>query len=308
VTRTEMLEVIEPGPVPLEPHAVVEVQVVEGLSADEASDVAQEIASVAEQVCEAPVEPDVRWIVRPLERPEPPAFEIDRAVRTALTHAASGVLGGVVVAAALFVLMPTARSAPAQPIVPSEAKPTPPVALPVNAAPPEVSPALHPAPQRIRARPVVVAVQPPAPAPEPEAEVSAQPPPVQAVAPSPPSDEGTDEEAAPAAEVATEEEAALPPVEAPAEKLTLDQIASVIEANQAQVTDCVSAEKGRHPSASGRLMLSWSILPNGEAADIGAENPAVAPVLTDCLENAILDWTFPEHAGEAQPVRRAFAF
>jgi hypothetical protein len=258
------------------------------------------------------VEPEVTWIIRPLEPDSRPASTIlarppvEAPAQSRLwTHVLAGAVSGAVAAALVVTFSSRARPPQAMPAVTASA----PISVPVivGAAEPEpvhVVVTRRPVHSRRHAANVVpIAPRPeelvPVTTPQPE---PAQPPPAQ-VAEQEQTEAPTD-----VAEDESPEGTPVSAMAAPPEQLTTEQVGEVIAVNQGQISDCVQAEKARRPYASGRVMMSWSILANGEAADIGAENPAVAPALTDCLQNAILDWTFPEHTGEAQPVRRGFAF
>ncbi len=98
------------------------------------------------------------------------------------------------------------------------------------------------------------------------------------------------------------------PLEPPA-SLSESDILSVVVANKADITTCVSAQKLKSDDEGHRVVVRWTILPSGRVTDVETETARFQGTpLALCLEGKIRAWTFPQHHEQGGPVRFPFVF
>ncbi|WP_224244999.1 AgmX/PglI C-terminal domain-containing protein [Hyalangium gracile] len=104
----------------------------------------------------------------------------------------------------------------------------------------------------------------------------------------------------------------VPPAPTPKEppaSLAESDVFSVVVANKADITSCVSAQKLQSEDGSRKVVVRWTILPSGRVTDVVTETAKLRGTpLALCLEEKIRAWTFPRHREQGGPVRFPFVF
>ena len=86
-------------------------------------------------------------------------------------------------------------------------------------------------------------------------------------------------------------------------------IMSVVVQNKPSIMGCVSEQKKRDPSLSGRLVMRWQIHTNGKTSNVSCQSDEFkATPLASCLAGLIKTWTFPKHRSQGEPINFPFTF
>ncbi|MDY7226050.1 AgmX/PglI C-terminal domain-containing protein [Hyalangium rubrum] len=91
------------------------------------------------------------------------------------------------------------------------------------------------------------------------------------------------------------------------ERLTSADIMSSVKLHKPEIVSCVNAQKAREPEAKGKLVMRWSIQPDGKTAEISCVS-GCSPQLAGCLTEQIQTWTFPAHQVQGAPIDFPFTF
>ncbi|MBK7857078.1 MAG: DUF4339 domain-containing protein [Archangiaceae bacterium] len=205
----------------------------------------------------------------------------------------SGLIAGVIAAVAIVgarVFWPT-------PVVQ-------PIVINLGQAAPAAAPAPAPTPAAAAAAAPVPSPPPapvPAPAPAPAvAKPPEKPAPAPAVAAAPP------EEKKPAT---VEDAFAKAFAEVPPDELTTGEVFEVVRNHKAQVDACVEQQHAAAPDATGKLVMRWSVEPDGTVSEVAANAGEMSKsALADCLAKEIAGWSFPKHALAHPPVEFPFKY
>jgi hypothetical protein len=209
----------------------------------------------------------------------------------------SGVIAGLIAAAAIVgvrVLWPAPVLPPI--IITMGAPGSTPVAAvaPAPVAPPPRP--VEPAPLAAAAAPVAV--------PAPVAAAPTQPAPAgkpaPAAAPKPPPE--------PEKPATVEQAFAKAFAEAPPDELTMGEVFEVVKGHKPQWDACVDAQHTATPDATGKLVVRWTVEPDGHVSDVAAQGEMSKSALAECLSKQIAGWTFPKHALEHPPVEFPFKY
>jgi hypothetical protein len=83
----------------------------------------------------------------------------------------------------------------------------------------------------------------------------------------------------------------------------------IVVSNKSSILGCVAEQKKRDPSSSGRIVMRWSIQPNGRTSSISCQSDEFkgSPVAS-CIGGLIKGWTFPKHRVQGDPINFPFTF
>ena len=82
---------------------------------------------------------------------------------------------------------------------------------------------------------------------------------------------------------------------------------STVLRHKAEIDQCTSQHKKAEPESSGRLVLRWTIHPDGRTSQISAQSEEfVGTPVAACLERLIKKLTFPKHQIQREPVSFPF--
>jgi len=93
------------------------------------------------------------------------------------------------------------------------------------------------------------------------------------------------------------------------ESLGQSDIMQIVVSNKPSILGCVADQKKRDPSLSGRIVMRWSIQPNGRTSSISCQSDEFkgSPV-AGCIGGLIKGWTFPKHRVQGDPINFPFTF
>jgi predicted Zn finger-like uncharacterized protein len=93
------------------------------------------------------------------------------------------------------------------------------------------------------------------------------------------------------------------------ESLGQSDIMQIVVSNKSSILGCVADQKKRDPSSSGRIVMRWSIQPNGRTSNISCQSDEFkgSPVAS-CIGGLIKGWTFPRHRVQGDPINFPFTF
>ena len=93
------------------------------------------------------------------------------------------------------------------------------------------------------------------------------------------------------------------------ESLGQSDIMQIVVSNKSSILGCVADQKKRDPSLSGRIVMRWSIQPNGRTSNISCQSDEFkgSPVAS-CIGGLIKGWTFPRHRVQGDPINFPFTF
>jgi hypothetical protein len=92
-------------------------------------------------------------------------------------------------------------------------------------------------------------------------------------------------------------------------RLGQSDIMQVVLANKPAIVKCVSEQKKKNPSLSGKLVMRWSIQTNGRTKNISCQTAEFrSTYMAGCISGLIKNWTFPKHKVEGQPIDFPFTF
>ncbi|MBJ6762185.1 DUF4339 domain-containing protein [Myxococcaceae bacterium JPH2] len=99
-----------------------------------------------------------------------------------------------------------------------------------------------------------------------------------------------------------------PSVKAMPATLAQEDIFTVVLANQSELATC-AALPGATSNEGKRVIVRWSILPNGRVTDVLLENGRLRGTpMARCIEGKVRAWTFTPHREQGEPVRFPFVF
>jgi hypothetical protein len=100
----------------------------------------------------------------------------------------------------------------------------------------------------------------------------------------------------------------LGPGSSPKQLKTAD-IMTVVTAHKPAIVECVKKQREQKPALSGKLVMRWSIQPDGSAKDVSCVSGAMCSThFAGCLTGLIPGWTFPARAMQAEAVDFSFVF
>lgn len=252
------------------------------------------------------------------ELPEPPPRP-----RVLPIAALSGLLSGAVVAAALLFFKPMVAPTAAAPVAPAVTQAAPPAAPQPAAAAPAPAPSPTPAASAAAPPPPTPQAVAQAPAAKPKPKVAAPATaaategaataPVKATKPAEPAKPKDDferefgEGGSPSDEAPKPAKAAAKPASDVPEELDESAIMSTVLRHKSEVDQCTRQAKQADPEASGRVVMRWTIHPDGHTSNVSVQNEDFAgtPVAA-CLERLIKKWSFPKHQAQHDPVSFPF--
>lgn len=88
-------------------------------------------------------------------------------------------------------------------------------------------------------------------------------------------------------------------------------VRDVVTSRSGEIQGCYETAMARKGATAknapaGKVVMSWSITPDGIAADVRVQQSQISdPLVTDCMVQAIRTWTFPKPA-KRQPVEFPF--
>lgn len=94
-----------------------------------------------------------------------------------------------------------------------------------------------------------------------------------------------------------------------AESLGQADIMEVVKSNIGAIKVCVDEQKKREPGVTGKIVMKWTVLPNGTTTLVMvASDEFKNTYLAGCLTRAIKTWKFPHHRSPGEPVVFPFKF
>jgi Flp pilus assembly protein CpaB len=78
-------------------------------------------------------------------------------------------------------------------------------------------------------------------------------------------------------------------------------VMAVVLGHKPQLEQCIQAERAAHPDGKGKVVMSWTVAPDGSVRGVGTKTPGMkGSSLVSCLSAAIATWRFP--VGEVDAV------
>jgi hypothetical protein len=91
------------------------------------------------------------------------------------------------------------------------------------------------------------------------------------------------------------------------ERLTQEDIMTSVMARKPEVRECVKAQRNAEPDTHAKVVMRWTILPDGRTADVSCVSGCSTPFAI-CVAERIKSWTFPEHQVQGEPLDFPFTF
>jgi hypothetical protein len=84
----------------------------------------------------------------------------------------------------------------------------------------------------------------------------------------------------------------------------------VVVTNKAKIKACTDDAKAKDPGASGTIVMSWVIRPDGSTTNMKSDTPEFQKTpLSACLAAAIKTFKFPAYSGaQMAPIKFPFKF
>ena len=93
------------------------------------------------------------------------------------------------------------------------------------------------------------------------------------------------------------------------ESLGQSDIMSVVVQNKPSILGCVSEQRKRDSSLSGRMVMRWQIHTNGKTSNVSCQTDEFKGTpLASCIGGLIKTWTFPRHKIQGEPINFPFTF
>jgi predicted Zn finger-like uncharacterized protein len=93
------------------------------------------------------------------------------------------------------------------------------------------------------------------------------------------------------------------------ETLSQSDVMQVVVANKPSIINCVTEQRKKSPGLSGKLVMRWSIQPNGKTNNISVQSDEFkSTYMASCISGLIKNWTFPKHRVQGEPINFPFTF
>ncbi len=93
------------------------------------------------------------------------------------------------------------------------------------------------------------------------------------------------------------------------DSLGASDVMEVLLGNRAGLTKCAAEARTREPSVSGKLVLRWTISPDGRVSKVEVVTEELASSeFARCLVRLVKTWTFPKHKQQGGPITFPFKF